>query len=270
MSESARNDKSFDIVLLDKIIQFAFSIFALKGLHIQKMYFDAVIVVHTCMLKCFDDAHIAIGEMSIFSRQCNMDRLWRIHNLVDENFPLLHIRLSLFSEKSFLDQEMNVLLLESEWYFINRFLIECFYDMIRIDISKHRKLIFDFLLYRFTASAYENTWVDTQLSEFNHRMLDRFGFHFSRSRDRDHRHDMDDHTVFSPELIAELSDRFDKVESLDISDSTSYFYDSDISICSEYFDFFFDFICDMGNDLYGLTQIISSSFFFYDRQIYLT
>ena len=74
---------------------------------------------------------------------------------------------------------MDVLLLKSERYLINRFLIERFYDVIRFDIGKHRKLIFQVLVYGFTRPTYEDAWMHTEFSELNYRMLDCFGFHFS-------------------------------------------------------------------------------------------
>lgn len=81
---------------------------------------------------------------------------------------------------------------------------------------------------------------------------------------------MDDHYIVSSQFLTKLSDRFDKMQSFDISDSSADFYQRHIAMCGKRFDSLFDFIGDMWDDLYGLAEIVSSSLFFYDRKINLT
>gem|GEM_PF-2960030 len=81
---------------------------------------------------------------------------------------------------------------------------------------------------------------------------------------------MDYHDIFSSQFLTKLSDGFYEMQSFYISDGASYLYDSHFGILSRRYDFLFDFIGDMRDDLDRLSEIFSSPFFFYDRKIYLT
>jgi hypothetical protein len=62
---------------------------------------------------------------------------------------------------------------------------------------------------------------------------------------------MNNHHMFSPQFLTKLSDSFDEMKSFDISDSASYFHDSDFTILCNSFDSIFDFIGYVGNNLDG-------------------
>lgn len=154
-------------------------IFTFKRGGLQEMYFYLGSKSDSRMLKCLDYTNIAIGEMSIFPGQCDMYGLLWMRYALDKHFSIAHVRLSFFSEKSFLDQEMDILLLKGERHLVDGFLIDCFYDMVRRDTGKHREFVFDIIIDWFRSSTYEDTWMDTEFSQFDDGMLDSFGFHLT-------------------------------------------------------------------------------------------
>lgn len=178
-SEAARHHESSDIVSADVVIQFLFPIRSLEGSGFQEMHFDLGSERHARMLERLDDADIAIGEVGIFSSQCDMDGLLRVHDAFYKRFPIAHIRFPLFSEKPFLDQEMDILLLKRKRNFIDRFLIDRFDDMIRSDAGEHRELVLDIFADRFRGSADQDARMDAEFSQFDDGMLDGFGFHLA-------------------------------------------------------------------------------------------
>ena len=81
---------------------------------------------------------------------------------------------------------------------------------------------------------------------------------------------MHHHDIFSAQFLTKLSYRFDKMQSFDISDSSSYFYNSDFIISGKSFDSILDLIRDMWNHLDSPSKEITSSFFLDDGQVNLS
>lgn len=112
--------------------------------------------------------------------------------------------------------------------------------------------------------------MDPKLSQLDDRMLQSFAFHLTRSRDMKKRDYMNEHYVFSSQFPSQLSQRFDKMRTFNISYCSSNFDDSYIFPFRSSTDPIFHFIGDMRDHLNGLSEIFSFSLFLDDRKINLS
>ena len=78
---------------------------------------------------------------------------------------------------------------------------------------------------------------------------------------------MNEDGIFFADLISHLTDPFKEGETFNISHRTSNFNNHNIQIIAQLLDGSLDFVCDVGNDLNSLSQIVTPSFFLNDGLI---
>lgn len=241
-----------NIIFSKKLFQISFSCFGFKFFSIEPMNIHLTLIKRSRMFKGFYDTDIRIIEGGILTGDSDIYLMLWMKEIVDDVLPSLHTTISFFSPESFRNGIMQSLFVERQWHTINTLLISCLYDAIFLQIGKHSDLPFGVSRQSFGGSTDENAWMYTHLSQFDNRMLQGLGFHFTGCRDINDRNDMDKHNIFSSIFSSQLPYSLDKMRSFDISYCTSYFYNSQILAIRSFVDPIFDFVSDMRNNLNGL------------------
>lgn len=58
------------------------------------MYVDGAAKMDSGVFQRFDDADVAVSEMGVFACESDMDRPLRMHDFIDQSFPIGDIRFS--------------------------------------------------------------------------------------------------------------------------------------------------------------------------------
>ncbi len=152
----------------------------------------------------------------------------------------------------------------SEGDFINLFEIQRLDDARFPHIAKQRDLALFLGRDRPFAATQQNIGLNSNRAQFLDRMLGRFRLHLARALDEGQQGQMDIDRLAGLELIAQLADRFEKGQALDVADRAADLAQAEIDILIVRTNEGLDGIGDMGDDLDGLAQKLPPPFAGYD------
>jgi hypothetical protein len=107
-------------------------------------------------------------------------------------------------------------------------------------------------------SAQQQIGLDTDSLQLFHRMLRRLGLQLTRRRDVWNQRQVHEHRAFLAKLVAELADRFEERQALDVADGAADLAQHEVLIAEVGLDPFLDRIGDVRNDLDGGAEIIAA------------
>ena len=97
-----------------------------------------------------------------------------------------------------------------------------------VDVAEERDLALDLASRRALGAADEDVGLDTDLHQLAHRVLRRLGLHLAGGRDVRHQREVDEDRVLAADLLAELADRLEERQRLDVADRAADLDDHDV------------------------------------------
>ena len=98
-------------------------------------------------------------------------------------------------------------------------------------------------------------------------MLRRLGLELGRRGDERYQGEMDEQRIVPPDFLAELADRFEERQRLDVAHRTAALGDHDVVIRRQPADRAFDLIGDVRNDLHRRAEVFAAAFLGDDRKV---
>ena len=154
---------------------------------------------------------------------------------------------------------IETLFVEEERDLVNRRDVTTFDHSAEFDVAKESNLSLHFFRKRPLGTTDQDIWLDSDLHQLPHRVLCRLGLHFARGGNERHQRQVNEDGVFAADLVAELSDRFQKWERLDVANRAANFDDHDVTLGGESLHRALDLVGDVGNHLYGRSQVLAAS-----------
>jgi len=109
-------------------------------------------------------------------------------------------------------------------------------------------------------TAQENVGLDADGAQLLDRMLGRLGLQFAGGFDIGHQRQVHETGARVAEFVAELADRLEKRQALDIADRAADFDEEEIDLVLTRHHEFLDGVGDVGNDLHGAAEIAAMAF----------
>ena len=126
--------------------------------------------------------------------------------------------------------------------------------------TEQRNLFLYFLGNIVVRAAEQDIGLDTDLSQFFHRVLGGLGLQFSGHADEGNQRQVDKDHVLASLFLAHLADGFEKRQGFDVADRAPDFNDHDIDVVGHLANRRLDFVGDMGNHLNGFAEVVSAPF----------
>src|SRR6516165_6937680 len=101
------------------------------------------------------------------------------------------------------------------------------------------------------AAAQEHIRLDADTAQLLHRVLRRLGLDLPRTAHDRHQREVHIHTIVAAELDAELADRLEEWQRLDVTDRTADLDHANVGAVGTELDAALDLIGDMRNHLHG-------------------
>ena len=133
-------------------------------------------------------------------------------------------------------------------------------DGTLFDIRKERDLATLLVGNRVHRAAQENVRLNADRAQLLHRMLRRLGLDLTRARDVRHERQMHEDHVVATLLHAELTDRLEERQRLDVAHRAADFDHAHVGIACTQTDAVLDLIGDVRNDLHCRTEVIAATF----------
>ena len=139
-------------------------------------------------------------------------------------------------------------------------------------ITKQADFLAELFAQGVFAAAQQRIGLQPDFTQAHHRMLRRFGLHFTRCPNIGHQCQVDIEGIFTPFLQAELTDGLQKRQAFNVAHRPSHLDDGHIiriPVFGHGVNPPLDFVGDVGDHLDGFAQIISPAFARDDFKVYL-
>ena len=208
-------------------------------------------------------------KLNIFSYQRDSYFLGGMTKILYHFSPVFQIRFRAVQMETFADYLGQPLFFHCQRRFIQIFHIQILENVIRGKITEQRNFVFHLCAERVFRTTYNNVRLNAHALQFFDTGLGRFCLHFLRSPQIGDQRNMNENNIFPSPFVLELTDRFKERLAFDIAHGASNFDNGNFSaFCSRIaVEPAFDFICDMGDNLYGSSSKIAPTFFLKNRPV---
>ena len=130
-----------------------------------------------------------------------------------------------------------------------------------LDVAEAGDLALEVVGQRLFAAADDHVGLDAAAAQLGDRVLGRLGLLLARRTDERHERDVDVADVVAPDEVAELPDRFEEREDLDVADRAADLGDHDVDVVAgDPLDAALDLVGDVRDDLHGLAEVVAAAF----------
>ena len=129
-----------------------------------------------------------------------------------------------------------------------------------IDVAEERDLALDVGRERPLAPADQHVGLDSDLHQLAHRVLGRLGLELARGRDPRHQRQVDEQRVLAAHFLAELPDRLEERQRLDVADRAADLGDHHVVPRRGAPDGGLDLVGDVRNHLHRGAEVFAAPF----------
>ena len=212
----------------------------------------------TCMNEGFKDGLISVLKLHVFADKCNIHLMLRVIQPVEESLEIGKVRL-----RKVIDMEMaqyhfiKTLAFHVQRNLIDGRSIDGLDHMARLHVTEQCHFSPDFRSKFLFCTAYDDVRMHTGLLKHLYGVLCRLGLQLLGSTEIRNECQMDAGEVFLRKFPLKLTDRLQERLRLHVTYSSTHLGDDDIEFAglAEQKHTPLDFISDMRDDLYGLSEI---------------
>ncbi len=113
---------------------------------------------------------------------------------------------------------------------------------------------------RILATAQQHVGLDTDAAQLLDAVLGGLGLDLARAANNRHQGEMQEHAVVAAEFDAELANRLEEGQGLDVTDGAADFHHADVGIAGAELDGPLDLVGDVRDHLHGGAQVVAATF----------
>ncbi len=242
----------------------------LLGIHPADLHLRTV--CDTTMLQGLHDAEVGIMQLRILADDGDDRLAARMTQILDHMCPVGEIRLRAWQVETLEDRLREMLVLHHERHLVDELCVRVLQYMVRRHITEEADLLTNLLRNRILGTADEDVRMKTESLELTYAHLCRLRLQLlGRMQVRNQRH-MNHDSILMTDLLLELTDRLEKRLGLDITDGTTDLDDGDtiLVLVIRMIEITLDLVCDVWDDLHGVSLILAVALLVQDRPVDLT
>ena len=213
------------------------------------------------VLQRFDDREVRVGQVDVLAHQADVHFLVRGPHALDERTPFREIRLVLVEVQHPAEVGVEAFVVQHERDLVEDLRVDRGDDALGGDVAELRDLLLEPGRDRPVTAAHDRVGLDAPAAQLGDGVLGRLGLLLARRTDVRHERDVHVEDVLPPDLVAELPDRFQERQDLDVADRAADLGDHDVDVVGgERVDARLDLVGDVRDDLHRLTQVLAAAF----------
>ena len=135
-----------------------------------------------------------------------------------------------------------------------------------VDVAEERDLALDVGRQEAIGAAQQDVGLDADRSQVAHAVLRRLGLELAGGADVRHQRQVDVERVLAADVLAELADRLEERQALDVADGAADLDDHDVDAVRDRADAVLDRVGDVRNHLHGRAEVVAAALALDDRQ----
>ncbi len=134
-------------------------------------------------------------------------------------------------------------------------------DGVGVDVAEQGDLLADALVERLLGAGDDDVGLDADLAQLGDRVLGRLGLRLADHADHRHQGDVDVEDVLAADVLAELADRLEEGQALDVADGAADLGDEHVDVegGGEPVHPRLDLVGDVRDDLDGAAQVVAAA-----------
>jgi hypothetical protein len=217
-------------------------------------------MVEPGVLETLDHGEIGVGKLDVLADQADAYRRRGGLDLGDELLPVAEVGFALDAQE-FAHEVVEALVVEDQREFVDVLGVGGVDDRSFLDVAEAGDLALQVVRQRGLAAADDHIGLDATAAQLGHRMLGGLGLLLARRADERHQRDVDVADVVATDHVAELTDRLEERQDLDVADRAADLGDHhvDVVVCDA-LDPTLDLVGDVRDDLHRLAEVVATAF----------
>ncbi len=254
LAEAARHQDSVHV------LQKRRRILALEHFGFDPIEIDADLVGDTSVGERLDQRLIGILQAGIFAHDGDRHVTFGVANALVDEPPAREVRLAFWLDaESHQHFAIEARLVVGFGHRVDIVDVARFDHSARTHIAEQRELCAFALRNRPVGPAQQDVGLDADRAQFLDRVLGRLGLEFARAGDERQQRQVDVDRVVPRQVIAQLPDRLEERQPLDVADRAPDLAQDEIVAFVAFADEILDRVGDVGDDLDGGAEIIAAA-----------
>ncbi len=210
------------------------------------------------VLQRLDDREVRVGQVDVLADEPDAHVVLRRTNPVDERRPLGQVGLVLIEVQHLAHVVVEALVVEDERDLVEDVGVDRGDDARLGHVAQLGDLLLQPLGDRPVAAAHDRVGLDAAAAQLGDRVLGRLRLLLARRADVGHERDVHVEDVLAPDVLAELPDRLEEGQDLDVADGAADLGDHDVDVVARQGeDPLLDLVGDVRDHLHGLAEILA-------------
>ena len=213
------------------------------------------------VLQRLDDRQVRVGQVDVLADETDVHLLVGRAHALDERAPLGEVGLVLVEVQHPAHVVVETLVVEHERDLVEDLGVDRGDDALFGHVAQRRDLLLEPLRDRPVAAAHDRVGLDAAAAQLGDGVLRRLRLLLARRPDVRHERDVHVEDVLAADVVAELPDRLEERQDLDVADGAADLGDHDVDVVGgERDDALLDLVGDVRDHLHGLAEVLALAF----------
>ena len=231
----------------------------LENLAVDPIQLHADIVGDAAMDQRLAQRFIGVGQMGVFADDGDRHLAFRPAHAGDDLLPALHIRRARRNAEMRADLGVEAFVVIGLRHGVDGVDVARQDDALFLEVAEQRDLLARAQRDVAVAAAEQDVGLDAEAEQLFHRMLRRLGLELAGGRYIGDECEVDVHRALAPDLVAELADRLEERQALDIADRAADLDQHEILVADVGLDEFLDHVGDVRDHLHRAAEIFAAA-----------
>ena len=212
------------------------------------------------MIQRLVEALVRILVADVLADDVDGQLVLRVLDPRDQVFPGGHPPLGLRQVQQLEHDAIEAFGAEHERHFVDRRHVLRRDDGLLVDVAEQRDLALDVRIEEPIGPAQQDVGLDADRPQVAHAVLRRLGLELAGGADERHQRQVHVERVVAADVLAELADRLEEGQALDVADRPADLDQGDVDALAAGADRVLDFVGDVRNDLHRASEVVAAAF----------
>ena len=211
------------------------------------------------------EALVGVGELHVLADHRDAHLLFPALEDLHELLPALHHWLAGPHAQVLHDPLVEPLAVILHRHLVDVAHVDGIDDRVLLHVAEQGDLLLQLAGKPLFGPAQQDVRLDADLAELLHGVLGGLGLELARGGDVGHQGEVDVQDVGASHVEAELPDRLEEGQRLDVAHGAADLHDGDVAVVGRIDDARFDLVGDVRDHLHGLAQVLAAALLLDDR-----